>query len=109
MFIFQLYEIYYHLAVAYQHLNNPKKSVENLTNAITAVSFPKVCCLPIYSTEATKGHTSFLSIRYQYSAILYLYLLIRYLDLLIRYLNVFSLSLFHTSLFRLVLFSVVSI
>lgn len=39
---FQLYEIYYHLGVAYQHLKNPRKSAESFTNAISAVSAPKV-------------------------------------------------------------------
>lgn len=40
-----LYEIYYHLGVAYQHLKHPKKSSESLTDAIAAVSFPKNGCL----------------------------------------------------------------
>ncbi|XP_071138196.1 uncharacterized protein [Mytilus edulis] len=40
-----LYEIYYHLGVAYQHLKNPRKSAESFTNAISAVSAPKNGCL----------------------------------------------------------------
>ncbi|XP_063407386.1 uncharacterized protein LOC134691081 isoform X4 [Mytilus trossulus] len=40
-----LYEIYYHLGVAYQHLKNPRKSAESFTSAISAVSAPKNGCL----------------------------------------------------------------
>ena len=41
-FFFQLYELYYHLGVAYQHKQDHQKAVEQFSNAIEAVSIAKV-------------------------------------------------------------------
>ncbi|XP_069141337.1 uncharacterized protein [Argopecten irradians] len=58
-----MYEIYYHLAVAYQHVGKHKQATTELTNAIDIVSIPKNGCLagcmtnsclmtPIYARRA---------------------------------------------------------
>ena len=38
----QLYELYYHLGVAYQHKKDHEKAIEQFSNAIEAVSIAKV-------------------------------------------------------------------
>ncbi|XP_060080635.1 uncharacterized protein LOC132559999 [Ylistrum balloti] len=40
-----MYEIYYHLAVAYQHVGKHTQAISELTNAIDIVSIPKNGCL----------------------------------------------------------------
>ncbi|XP_033745173.1 uncharacterized protein LOC117330794 isoform X2 [Pecten maximus] len=58
-----MYEMYYHLAVAYQHVGKHKQAITELTNAIDIVSIPKNGCLagcmtnsclmtPIYARRA---------------------------------------------------------
>ncbi|OWF54585.1 hypothetical protein KP79_PYT11151 [Mizuhopecten yessoensis] len=40
-----MYEMYFHLAVAYQHIGKHKQAITELTNAIDIVSIPKNGCL----------------------------------------------------------------